>query len=110
MNIGQNLKTIRKQYGKTQEEIARACEFKQGHYTNWETNKNLPNIINITKLANYYGCSVDYLLGRESEDGVIIVSNSPKSQIEEMYEQLNEQNQIMVIGYITALLQKQIKG
>ena len=110
MNIGKNLKLIRKQHGKTQEEIANACDFKQGHYTNTETNKNMPNLINIIKLADYYGCSVDYILGRESEDGIIIVSNTPKSQIEELYEQLNHSNQMMALGMLTALLQKQING
>ncbi len=110
MNIGKNLKLIRKQYGKTQEEIATACDFKQGHYTNWETNKNMPNLINVIKLADYYGCSIDYIIGRESEDGVIIVPNTPKSKIEEIYEKLNHQNQMMVLGYVTALLQKQING
>ncbi len=32
----------------------------------WLNNKALPKIDSLIKLKNYFGCSVDYLLGRES--------------------------------------------
>lgn len=107
MNIGENLKQLRISLGKTQTEIAKMGGFNQGIYANWETNRFIPGAESLIKLAECFGCSVDYILGRENEDGTIIINNAPKSKIEEMYEKLNRQNQIMVLGYITALLQKQ---
>ena len=70
-------------------------------------NGTIPLLRNVIKICDYFNVSLDYIMGRESEDGVIIISNSPKSKIEEMYEQLTRQNQLMALGYITALLQKQ---
>ncbi|HIS37550.1 TPA: helix-turn-helix transcriptional regulator [Candidatus Scatousia excrementigallinarum] len=31
---------------------------------NWLTGKTLPSVDNLVKVANYFSCSVDYLLGR----------------------------------------------
>ncbi len=107
MNIGKNIKEIRISLGKTQKEIADKGGFTQGLYTKWENDLSIPGAESLLKLAECFGCSVDYILGRENEDGTIIINNAPKSKIEELYEQLNRQNQIMVLGYITALLQKQ---
>jgi len=107
MNIGQNLKQLRLSMGKTQTEIANLGGFTQGLYAKWENNLALPGAENLIKLAECLECSVDYLLGRESEDSIIIVNDKQKSEIEELYEKLDRQNKIMVLGYITALLQKQ---
>jgi transcriptional regulator with XRE-family HTH domain len=107
MNIGQNLKQLRISIGKTQTEIAKLGGFNQGIYANWETDRFIPGAESLIKLADCFGCSVDYILGRESEDSIIIVNNKQKSEIEELYEKLDRQNKIMVLGYITALLQKQ---
>lgn len=31
----------------------------------WQSGKSRPNLESITKLANYFDCSIDYILGRE---------------------------------------------
>ncbi|MDE7336550.1 MAG: helix-turn-helix domain-containing protein [Clostridia bacterium] len=107
IDIGENIKNIRKSLGKTQTEIAQLGGFTQGLYAKWENNLALPGAENLIKLAECLECSVDYILGRESEDNIVIINNKQKSEIEELYEKLDRQNKIMVLGYITALLQKQ---
>lgn len=32
----------------------------------WLKHNAMPNVVNLIKLKNYFGCSLDYLLGRES--------------------------------------------
>ncbi len=104
------LKTLRLEKGITQKELAQYAGLSSTNISTWELGKSLPLPDGLIALANYFGCSIDYLLGRETEDGIITLEKSPKSEIEKLYEQLNRQNQIMAIGYLTALLHKQLKG
>ena len=101
------LKQLRIEHSKTLAQIAKALNLTTSAYAHYEQGIREPNITTLIKIANYFDCSIDYLIGRENENGIVIIENSPKSQIEELYEKLNRQNKIMVIGYITALLQKQ---
>lgn len=87
--------------------LSKELNIPQTTMSNWLNRGSKPNIEDLIKICDYFNVSLDYIMGRESEDGVIIISNSPKSKIEEMYEQLTRQNQLMALGYITALLQKQ---
>ena len=104
------LKTLRLEKGITQKELAQYAGLSSTNISTWELGKSLPLPDGLISLANYFGCSIDYLLGRETKDGIINFEKSPKSEIEKLYEQLNRQNQIMAIGYLTALLHKQLNG
>ena len=104
------LKQLRIEHSKTLAQIAKALNLTTSAYAHYEQGIREPNITTLIKIANYFDCSIDYLIGRENENCIVIIENSPKSQIEELYEKLNRQNKIMVIGYITALLQKQNNG
>ena len=107
---GNIIKNLRLENNLKQQDLARILKTAQCTIAKYESEQLEPNINTIQALANYFNCSVDYILGRESEDSVIIVSDKQKSEIEELYEKLNRQNKIMVMGYITALLQKQNNG
>ena len=65
MNIGKNLKYIRKYYNISQEELAKATQITQAAISFWERNERTPNIIDLIKLADYYQISLDELVGRE---------------------------------------------
>ena len=47
--------------------VAKALGISSGIVTKWKTLGTLPNGDTLTKLADYLGCSVDYLLGRTEE-------------------------------------------
>ncbi len=87
--------------------LAKELNIPQTTISNWLNRGSKPNIEDLIKICDYFNISLDYIIGRESEDNVIIVNDKQKSQIEELYEKLDRQNKIMVLGYITALLQKQ---
>lgn len=40
----------------------------RGSFINWEQRNNLPNGETLLKIADYFGVSVDYLLGKESSN------------------------------------------
>lgn len=107
INYGESLKYQREINGLTQSKLAKDTGLNQQMISWWESGKGLPNIEFCVKLANFYNISLDELIGRTDGSGAITLSNSPKSKIEEIYEKLNRQNQLMALGYLTALLQKQ---
>lgn len=62
--IFNNIRNLRDDSGKTQQELADYLNVKQTTYSKYELGKiNIPIEVFI-KLADYYNVSVDYLLGR----------------------------------------------
>ncbi len=59
-----NLKKLRKSKGLTQTDIAKFIGITQNSYSYWENDKVKIDNESIVKLADYFGVSVDYLLGR----------------------------------------------
>lgn len=104
MDIGKNLKEIRLSLGKTQEEIATLGGFRQGIYANWENNRYAPGAESLVKLAECFGCSVDYLLGREREDGIIISNHNDYSEQEQQliqhFRKLDARHQASILRLI----------
>ena len=65
--IYENIRNLREDNDKTQTELADYLHVKQTTYPKYELGKiNIPIEVFI-KLADYYGVSVDYLLGRTSK-------------------------------------------
>ncbi len=65
--IFENIRNLREDHDKTQQEIADYLNIKQTTYSKYELGKiNIPIEVFI-KLADYYGVSVDYLTGRSKD-------------------------------------------
>lgn len=65
--IFENIRNLREDNDKTQQEIADYLNIKQTTYSKYELGKiNIPIEVFI-KLADYYGVSVDYLVGRSKD-------------------------------------------
>lgn len=101
-----NLKTIRKQRNMRQEDIANYLKVKQATYSGYESGKYEPTIETLCKLANYYNVSIDYLVGRESDNDFGYLT---PMQIEcvQIIKQLNETNLIKLMGYLSAMISMQ---
>lgn len=64
MIIYPNIRNLRKDNNKTQEELAAYLNMTQTNYSKYELGKiNIPIEVFI-KLADYYGVTIDYLVGR----------------------------------------------
>ena len=61
------LKELREQLGFSQARFARAIGVSQSTVGMWESGKNTPTFSTLESLANYFGVTVDYLLGRTDE-------------------------------------------
>ena len=65
--VYENIRNLREDNDKTQQEVADYLNVKQTTYSKYELGKiNIPVDVFI-KLADYYGVYVDYLVGRTKE-------------------------------------------
>lgn len=63
--IEQAIKDQRKLSGLTQIEVAQATGIPQSTISAWEKGINVPNVADCIKLADFYGISIDELVGHE---------------------------------------------
>lgn len=68
MSIGYYLKQHREMANLTQGELARRTEITQAAISRWEDDLRIPNIENCMKLADFYGISLDELVGRDFKE------------------------------------------
>lgn len=61
------LKELRTAAGKGQLEVAQAIGVARNTYSQYEIGARNPDIVALTKLANYFDVSVDYLIGNDSD-------------------------------------------
>lgn len=77
-----SLKSLRKAAGRTQQQMASLLGVTQQAYAAYENNRAQPPLDIARKLADYFGVSVDYLLGRD-------ITESPPSMLT-IYPQTNK--------------------
>lgn len=65
MNIGEKIKTLRKNNNKSQEELAFELSVSRQTINKWETNKVQPHAENIKALCSIFGVTADYFLASE---------------------------------------------
>lgn len=64
MKFSSRLKELREEKGMSQRELARALRFASSTLAMWESDARMPDAATLDKLSNYFGVTVDYLLGR----------------------------------------------
>lgn len=65
------LKQARKQTGFTQREVAKETKIPNSTLANYETGRTQPDLETIGILADFYGVSVDWLLGTRGGKDII---------------------------------------
>ena len=71
------LRELRKNRGLTQKDVATKISVSPQSYGYYENEINHPDPQTLIKLADFFGCSIDYLVGREDDFGNVSVSSSP---------------------------------
>lgn len=99
-----NLKQLRKQTKKTQQEVAKELGINEKTYNKYENLVNEPDIETLKKLADYFHTSVDYLINHTSE--TIELNSFPdyKRDLIENSIKLNEQQCEKANAYVEGLL------
>ena len=65
--LNENIKLLRQQKGLNQVEFAKRISVTKQCVSNWENDNVLPSIEMLERLADFFGVSTDYLLGRNAE-------------------------------------------
>ena len=68
MTYQRRLRDLREDHDKTQQQIADILGTSQTMYARYERDANELPLRHLLVLADYYGVSVDYLLGRSDEE------------------------------------------
>ena len=63
----ERLRSLRKEKKETQVQTANALGISDRHYQKFEGGVNLPSFENLWALADHFGVSVDYLMGRSDK-------------------------------------------
>lgn len=90
--FSENLKTLRKQKGFSQEELASRLHVVRQTISKWEKNLSVPDADTLIRLAEILGVSVSKLLGSKIETENGNVTNDVAEQLSRINEQLAIKN------------------
>lgn len=104
------LKELRKNNHKTQEEMAALIGVTRGAYGNIENGRREPDFATLTTLAEYFGVSVDYLMGRNERTPTVTKNPGSKltvgeSSLLQIFRELNEEGQEKLLDIADDLIQ-----
>lgn len=63
MKIGDRIKKLREENGLMQQDVCNTLDIEQSTLANYENNRRVPKTDILIKIANYYGVSLDSLVG-----------------------------------------------
>lgn len=86
MNLGEQLQSMRKNIGLTQESVAEIMNITRQTLSNWERGINLPDIYTVARLATVYNVSLDEVFFGETffKGGQNMKTNYSDAQIESL--------------------------
>ncbi len=104
------LKELRLSKGLTQAQVAEAVDISAANYSRYESNINEPPLAVICKLADFFNCSVDYILNRteynETASSMVNSVNSVLTIANKKLEFLD--NKIAELDYLANQAKEQV--
>lgn len=73
MNPYEKIKDLTRQQGISVRELEKRLGYSNGYFSKWKTVS--PNSDGLSKVADYFNVSIDYLLGREEKNNTSFVSD-----------------------------------
>lgn len=58
------IRELRAEKGMSQRELARLVGIKQANISRWEAGSVIPNVLDVWILADFFGVSIDYIVGK----------------------------------------------
>lgn len=99
MNFALNFKNLLLEKDFTQQFMAKKLNTTQQTVSRWINGQNEPDLATLIKLADIFNCSVDYLLGREDDFGIINSNESEYTSAEKriiaIYRALTEREKVL---------------
>lgn len=89
MTIGNKIKTLRIEKGYDQATICEYLNIEQSTLSNYENDRRTPKLDMITKFADFFGVTTDYLLGREKHS--VELTSRDKIEIDEYLDKFESE-------------------
>lgn len=107
MDIGANIKKIRKDKGLQQKQVALEIGLDQSNYNKIENSKREPSVEVLNKLANLFGISVDDILNPDKElpKEVTVEDKTTMEQVR-LIQELDEEDQHVIFRMIDTMVTK----
>ena len=103
--FSERLKERRKEKRLTQKELSERLNVSKATVAMWETGKREPDFAMTQRLADFFGVSTDYLIGKENKETPQL--DAEAQEILDMLNQLNEENRTQIFGLVKALASSQ---
>lgn len=97
------LRELRTEKNTTQQQMADKMGVSRQVYANWENEINQPDLKMLIALADFFGVSTDYLLGRTDDFGNAVVFpptlSKEESELLSLYRGMNRAQKVRLIAY-----------
>jgi transcriptional regulator with XRE-family HTH domain len=103
------IQELRKENGVSQKQLADFLGMSSGNLCDWEKGRSQPDIAMLIALSNFFDVSIDYIVGRSDDYGIIKkVENLSKEKelLLKFYDSLSPQAQIHLVGLIQNISKK----
>jgi transcriptional regulator with XRE-family HTH domain len=107
MNFGEKIKYLSKTKGTTPANVLRELNINHSAVTAWKKKNQTPVGDTVAKLADYFGVTTDYLLGRTDECGIAPGELPLSPEHREIFAALTAENLRAVVEFAEHLASKQ---
>lgn len=100
------LKQLRIEKNLTQNDVARQLNITRQGYANYENEITQPTPAILIKIADIFGCSIDYIVAREDDIGNVRINENlsfEESELLRIYRASSEQNKRFLITFAKGL-------
>ena len=103
------IKELREEKKLSQTALAESVGTSQRNIGRWENGENEPTYSQLVKLADYFGVTIDYLVGREDDFGVVKIENLSQISNDEkdlirVYKSLSQEDKQKVLSMVKELI------
>ena len=99
------LKELRKSRNLTQFQLSQILKIGQATIAGYENGSREPHINSLIAYANFFECSVDYLLGREDDFGNVVVQTEKPAPLPQDEQELLQIYQSLSPAYRSQVLE-----
>ena len=111
MNIGSNIRELRKSKGWTQVELAQMLNMTQQAITAYERGKKRPPVDKLPDIAGLFGVTIEDIIGKKSLKiamiGHHVHKNSRTAKIQDLFDKLPPLEQRSILKQVSALVERE---
>lgn len=103
MDIASRIKSLRSDRGLTQHALAAALGWERGTIATIETGKDRPGAELVTALADYFGTTTDYILGRTGLAEPAAAQTEEEAEVLRLFRSTKPEGRLAVVATLRAV-------